>query len=103
MNVGCAEGYYAVGMARLMPQSLFLAYDINPKAVEYCKQLAKKNQVEERVKLGSNFSIGDLSHLDPKTTLVIVDIEGAEDELLGTSNIPYLKEFDLIVESHARF
>ncbi len=100
VNVGCAEGYYAIGMARLMPNSLFLAFDINPKAIECCRELAKKNQVADRVKVASNFSLNDLSNLDPKTTLIIVDIEGAEDELLSTNNVPYLKGFDLIVETH---
>ncbi len=100
VNVGCAEGYYTVGMARLMPKSLFLAFDINPKATERCKALAKRNEVADRVKVASNFSLSELSNLDPKTTLIIVDIEGAEDELLSTNNVPYLKDFDLIVESH---
>ena len=100
VNVGCAEGYYTIGMARLMPSSLFLAFDINPKAIECCRELAKKNQVTDRVKVASNFSLSDLSNLDPKTTLIIVDIEGAEDELLSTNNVPYLKGFDLIVETH---
>ena len=100
VNIGCAEGYYAVGMARYMAQSLFLAFDINPNAIEHCRELAQKNQVADRVKVAANFSLAVLSNLDPKTTLLIVDIEGAEDELLSISNAPYLKNFDLIVESH---
>ena len=32
LNIGCAEGYYAVGMARRMPNTRVLAHDLNPKA-----------------------------------------------------------------------
>jgi hypothetical protein len=30
LNIGCAEGYYAVGMARHMPLTCVLAFDFNP-------------------------------------------------------------------------
>jgi tRNA G46 methylase TrmB len=43
LNIGCAEGYYAVGMARRMPDTKVLAFDLNPKAQETCQALAEKN------------------------------------------------------------
>ena len=30
LNIGCAEGYYAVGMARRMPDTQVLAFDLKP-------------------------------------------------------------------------
>lgn len=42
INIGCAEGYYAVGMARKMQGTRILAYDLNPKARKVCAELAKK-------------------------------------------------------------
>ena len=32
LNIGCAEGYYAVGMARRMPATRVHAFDIDPAA-----------------------------------------------------------------------
>src|SRR4051812_27908760 len=32
LNIGCAEGYYAVGMARKMPHTQTMAFDLNVKA-----------------------------------------------------------------------
>ena len=55
VNVGCAEGYYAIGMARLMPNSLFLAFDINPKAIECCRELARKTKSQIGLKLRRTF------------------------------------------------
>jgi tRNA G46 methylase TrmB len=42
LNIGCAEGYYAVGMALRMPNTRVLAHDLNPKAQQVCTELAKK-------------------------------------------------------------
>ena len=36
LNIGCAEGYYAVGMASRMPHTQVLAFDLNPTAQEVC-------------------------------------------------------------------
>lgn len=49
INIGCAEGYYAVGMAIRMPHSQILAFDSNPKAQQICSMLAHKNHVSERI------------------------------------------------------
>ncbi|MFM7256136.1 MAG: hypothetical protein ACKO3C_10935 [Betaproteobacteria bacterium] len=32
LNIDCAEGYYAVGMARRMPKTMVMAYDLNPRS-----------------------------------------------------------------------
>jgi hypothetical protein len=32
LNIGCAEGYYAVGMARRMPDTTVFAHDLNEAA-----------------------------------------------------------------------
>ncbi|MDP6095842.1 MAG: hypothetical protein QGG67_07640 [Gammaproteobacteria bacterium] len=39
VNIGCAEGYYAVGLTRLLPEEIkTYAYDINPEARRICKE-----------------------------------------------------------------
>ena len=43
INIGCAEGYYAVGLAMRMQEAKVLAFDIDLKAQESCQYLAKKN------------------------------------------------------------
>ena len=40
VNVGCAEGYYAVGMARALPQSKVFAFDTNEAAQAICGRAA---------------------------------------------------------------
>ena len=100
LNIGCAEGYYAVGMARRMPQTQVLAYDLNPKAQEVCAALAQKNGVSERVRIGGLFEPADFAAYADQRVLLLCDIEGAERTLLDPEQSPALKGMDIIVESH---
>jgi hypothetical protein len=40
INVGCAEGYYAVGFATRMPETDVIAFDIDPIARRQTRHLA---------------------------------------------------------------
>jgi len=100
LNVGCAEGYYAVGMALRMPSTRVLAHDLNPKAQEICTALAVKNKVADRVSVGGLFAPADFAAYAGQDVLLMCDIEGAERELLNPELAPALKGMDIIVESH---
>jgi hypothetical protein len=100
LNIGCAEGYYAVGMARRMPNTQVLAFDLNPKAQEVCTSLAQKNEVLDRIQVGALFKPEDFEAYGGQKVLVLCDIEGAEKDLLNPAVAPALKDIDLIVESH---
>ena len=100
LNIGCAEGYYAVGMARRMLNTQVLAFDLNPMAQGVCNALAQKNGVLNRVKVGALFKPEDFANYANQKVLVLCDIEGAEKDLLDPAMAPTLKGMDLIVESH---
>ncbi len=103
VNIGCSEGYYAVGLARRMPNTKVHAFDINPIAQETCRSLAEKNAVADRVQVGALFSPGDFAKYAGQHVLVLCDIEGAERELLDPTAAPALTGMDLLVESHECF
>lgn len=100
INVGCAEGYYAVGMAKRMPQTVVHAFDLDVAAQAKCAELAEKNSVRDRVVVGGEFLPSELARYTNQNVLLMCDIEGAELELLNPSKWPALREMDLIVESH---
>jgi len=93
LNIGCAEGYYAVGMARRMPSTQVLAFDLNPKAQEVCIALSQKNGVSDRVKVGALFKPEDFANYANQKVLVLCDIEGSEKELLNPELAPALREW----------
>jgi SAM-dependent methyltransferase len=100
IDIGCAEGYYAVGLARRMPESRILARDTSERAQALCRDLAAANGVSDRVEVGGLFSHGDFDCAREQDTVVICDIEGAEAALLDPSAAPGLLAADILVEVH---
>lgn len=97
LNIGCAEGYYAVGLKRLLPDTRVCAFDIDSNARQMCRSLAAKNDVE--VEIGGEFNPENFAHF-PGRVLVWCDIEGAEIELLDPAKAPSLMRMDMVVELH---
>lgn len=100
IDIGSAEGYYAVGLALRMPQARVLARDVNPKAQVLCREMAETNGVADRVEIGGEFTHADFDICTRQPTLVFCDIEGAEGALLDPAAAPGLARADLLVEVH---
>jgi Methyltransferase domain len=100
IDIGCAEGYYAVGLARCLPGAEIFAFDINSSAQSLCRSLAERNGVAGRVHVAGRCSAEDLQRLAGPGTVVICDIEGAEGSLLDPAVTPALRETTLLVELH---
>ncbi|WP_304170158.1 methyltransferase [Phenylobacterium aquaticum] len=100
IDVGCAEGYYAVGLARLLPQAAIYAFDRDAAALKACGAMAALNDVAERVEVAGDFRPEAFQRFADRRCLVIMDVEGAEDELLRPDLAPALAGMSLIVETH---
>lgn len=100
IDVGCAEGYYAVGLARRLPQAQVFAQDSDPKAQALVRQMAQANGVQDRVQVGGEIGPQGFDRCLAAPTVVICDIEGAEDGLLDPTLAPGLCAADLLVEVH---
>ena len=100
LNIGCAEGYYAVGLARVLPTVRVFAWDIDPAAREKTFRNASANGVADRITVEGAFDAAQFDTYGGQRALVICDIEGAEFDLLDPAQSPALVAFDLIVELH---
>jgi hypothetical protein len=100
IDVGCAEGYYAVGLARQMPGIVVHAHDISALARAACADLAARNGVAERVIIGGAFEPEGFEAFAGRRALVLVDVEGAELDLLRPELSPALAGMNIIVETH---
>ncbi len=100
IDVGCAEGYYAVGLARLMPYAQIIARDANPAALALCARLAADNGVADRVTCAGKMSYDDFAACKSGKTVVICDIEGGEVDLLDPAKATGLLQADILVETH---
>ncbi len=100
VDVGCAEGYYAVGLARAMPDVTVRAYDTYGPAREQCAELARINGVAERVLIGAECTPETLAGLPEGRVALLSDCEGYERTLLDPRLAPNLHRWSIIVEQH---
>jgi hypothetical protein len=100
VNVGCAEGYYAIGFAK---GTKVFALDTNTEARLLCSDYAEQNKIQD-----DNLSILEGAQAPEELRfdgaeghrLYIVDCEGAEVELVDLERCPELRNADIIVECH---
>lgn len=102
INVGCAEGYYAIGASRLLNCIPGIAADINYEAVKITMSNAMANNVRNMEFLHLD---AEYNWLEPKIKLVerpwlIVDCESYETTLLDLDRSPSLKKSIILVECH---
>lgn len=103
INIGCAEGYYAVGLALRMPNAKIYAFEKNDICRNLCRDLANANGVDDRVTTAGACEIEQLQSLHLKHALIICDCEGYETNLLRPDIVPDLKVCDILVELHDVF
>jgi hypothetical protein len=101
VNIGCGEGYYAVGLAMRIPTARVFAFDTNREAVERCRRMADLNDVGQRVVTGFFCGPETLKAI-PFTgrSFVLSDCEGYEKELFSEDVIPTIAKHDLLIELH---
>lgn len=101
IDIGAAEGYYAVGLARMLPKSNVHAIDIDKRARELNQKLADLNTCQERITLWEKCDYSLLKKLIKGKTLIICDIEGYEKKLLNPTFCRQLLKCEIIVELHS--
>ncbi|HWM12657.1 MAG TPA: hypothetical protein VNO82_25075, partial [Solirubrobacteraceae bacterium] len=90
VNVGAADGYYAVGLARRCPAAKVTAYEADAEQRALLARVAAANVVELEIE-------GTAERLPELTGLVVVDCEGCEHALLDPAG---LRSATVIAELH---
>jgi hypothetical protein len=104
LNIGCAEGFYAVGLAIRLNDVPVFAADADPKALSATVKNAKLNGVLARVYPVGIVRPRQLSrYLRADASLLVMDCEGAEFTLLDPANDPVLFRTNILVEIHPEF
>lgn len=100
VDVGCAEGYYAVGLARRFPSATVWAYDVDAEARRLCAAMARANATG-RVDVRGRCDRTQLLRLDANAVhLVVADCEGFERELFDAEVAWHLRQSYVLIELH---
>jgi SAM-dependent methyltransferase len=94
IDLGCAEGYYAVGLGRCLPQSVIYGVDISKGSLAILRKAAALNGV-------TNITLDAMiAEVMIAPDLVVCDVEGDEINYLKPDCFPDLVHSDIIVECH---
>jgi hypothetical protein len=97
--IGAGEGYYAVGMAIKNPRAAVTAFEANESAHHLITEVAARNGVAERISIRGICLDADMQGI-PEKSLVIMDVEGAEEHLLDPMKFCGLQNCTILFEAH---
>lgn len=102
VDIGAAEGYYAVGLALRVPEARVVAFELYEPARRLLTRLARLNDAEDRIDLRGECTIESLNQAlsGARRPALICDCEGAEDLLLDPERVPALRSALIVVETH---
>jgi hypothetical protein len=108
INVGCADGYYAIGFARRLPTASIFCVDLNPRSKDALSKNAGLNSIAaSRIRFTTESTPEVLEHAlrsadGDASTLVFMDCEGSELDLLDIRRAPSLASPNVtfIIECH---
>lgn len=104
LDIGAAEGYYAVGLLRKGTCDRMIAWEMTSEGQALMAELAKSNGVSDRITIEGTCSPESLSkalkEAKGKKILMVVDCEGYEGELLESIDLPLFSNCTLIIETH---
>lgn len=103
INVGGGEGYFAVGFALKYRNAKITAFEPGFYGCYLMQKLAENNNVINRLNIKAQLCFPDdlQNSISPqKKTLVFMDVEGAELELLDPDRVPALSNCFIMVEIH---
>ena len=105
VNVGAAEGYYPVSLLKKGYAAEAIAFESLEVEQKKMKLFSELNGVDSKLKIMGHAGPNFIHQIDPDRmqagpSLMIVDIEGSEFDLLDHSTMGMLKNFHLVVEVH---
>ncbi len=102
VNIGAAEGYYAVGVAARLPAVRVVAFETEPHGRDLIQRLAARNDVAARIEIHGTATPENLALAlrGARRPCVMIDAEGAEDRILDPILVPDLSQCDMLVEAH---
>ena len=102
VDLGAAEGYYAVGMAFRNPQARVIAFEMQATERSALAEAARLNAVTDRLEIRGKCEPEDLECVlaDIPRPFIICDAEGYEAMLIDPSAVPSLRRASILVELH---
>ena len=102
VDIGAAEGYYAIGLATRNPRAQVIAFEMEEAGRLLLDEMARLNEVADRVDIRGKCEPHDLQQVLAGTNnpVIVCDVEGYEEALLDPAAVPALRGGTILVEMH---
>jgi len=107
VDLGAAEGYYAVGLALRNRRARVIAFEREPYGREALLRMTRLNDVASSILIRGNCGPAELQESLtaqqnglPQVPFILCDVEGDEKTLLDPDAIPALRTAHVLVETH---
>lgn len=101
VDIGCGEGYYAIGCALRLQHANVYAFDSDLRARQLCVKMAELNAVAGRIHINEVCNEETLRSIPLGCrALIVSDCEGYEGTLFNNQLAEFLVKHDLIIETH---
>lgn len=104
INIGCGDGYHALGLIKNKFFNKSICYEISLEARNILETNIKKNNLYDKFIIRKEANIDeikkDLQKLKSEETLFLIDIEGTEFTLFKDEDLNFLKKSYLVIEDH---
>ena len=102
IDIGAADGFYVVGMAFKKIFKNIYAFEVNSKSREVIKLNHKLNNCKQNIKIKGEAKYLSLKRIinKKKKCTILIDIEGAEFDLLSIKVLKLLKDCHIVCELH---
>lgn len=99
IDIGAAEGYYAVGFAWRLPHTRVIAYEAGELGRGLIAEMASLNGVTDNLDIRGLCSPDDIGSCD-SDTVIFCDCDGGEDDLFDDAAAARLSRACILIESH---
>lgn len=102
INIGAGEGYYAVGLAKRLPQARVICFEALENNQPQIRRLSELNGVADRVDIRGYCTAEHLAGLleTVHDVLIVCDVEGAEVDILKPEMTPAFTRAHVLLETH---
>lgn len=100
VEIGAADGYYAVGFARRLPRTEIVAFEELATGRELLTRFATLNGVRERIQMHGRCEPDTLRATLQPGDILMLDVEGYERVLIDPAAVPALVHTPILVECH---
>lgn len=106
INIGAADGYYAIGVLKNNLFRKSFCYEISANGRKMIEKNSELNGVSDRISIKAEAELDfydDFSETDLKDSVLFIDIEGAEFDLLTKDVLSAFKNSVIYIEIHDWF